>query len=1013
MNYLMKKLLVSTAVLSYSVMTGMVAMAADTEIFFRDPPVNSPKPNVLFIMSTAGTMNGAINDADGNGSTKIEVVKDILKDIAATETRINMGLMRYSKPGGPVVFPISDLTAGSTPPASTSFPETFSLNSTIPGGTAVNSAANDAVRKADTTIVDNDPSLILGVTGEIVGIHFPAVNVPFGATVESALIRFTPYDENVYDDEVDPVTPATVATDSQIGDSRLSVVIDSSTNSLDFSTAAGFDFVTRIAAGFTAIPWSPDDWTAAEANDQSSHALDLTTDINTIVQTTGWCGGNAVTVFISEAATGNVAPRAAVSFDTSGSYAPELVLTWTDSSIDSAANEGCYRSIATSTIESGDDDVEDTIKNASTTELGSDNADLDFFDADGNGAAARQVAAVGLLFKNLNIPNGATIDSASIDFVSKDQDDGEFTTAISAISAPNYTTWTDDFSGTETLIGSTDWSIATGADEWTASEPVTTIDISTVVSAMVNLGSWSNDTTNNNIPIVMTGITGDRRVNSYEASPGAPPKLSVTFTGKYAPAAEVAVSNTVRTELAAAIDDFKLVSGQPTADTYLEGYYYYHGDPVNFGGVRGSPTRTTNRVSHPGSHDGIITYGDGSTYGSGVGDAATCLANKEDNTCKDEVVAAAGVARYVPPAMAQCQTNHIIMLTDGFPTAFDGPDAFATVTDNTCSSTDKGEECGEDLARYMSTTDIYPDDTNPSYPDDQLIKTWPIHFGTVNDNKVRFLNAIALAGGAGIEEAFIAENGADLEQVFEDVISSLAKVNTSFVSAGITVNQSNRLTHRDQLYFSLFRPEPFAHWPGNVKRYRIFGSTILDANDNAAIETSSDKFRESSRSFWSASADGNDADLGGAAEQLDFTSATRKVFSNIVDDASGHFSATGNNLVTVANGTANTARWNTFLNVTTTNERDGVLSWIEGTDVDVDSTGTYTVNAGTNHNDIGDPLHSKPTILTYRSSGGIEYDRVFVGTNHGFLHSFDTAANSGEEEWAFIPQELLSNVKDY
>ena len=101
---LIKKASLATAICLYSVFTGFAVMGADTEIFFRDPPPNAPKPNILFIMSTGGTMNGQVAAPDGClDTTKIGAVKCILTDLAYSEDRINFGLMRFNGPGGPVL----------------------------------------------------------------------------------------------------------------------------------------------------------------------------------------------------------------------------------------------------------------------------------------------------------------------------------------------------------------------------------------------------------------------------------------------------------------------------------------------------------------------------------------------------------------------------------------------------------------------------------------------------------------------------------------------------------------------------------------------------------------------------------------------------------------------------------------------------------------------------------------------------------------------------------------------
>ena len=56
---------------------------------------------------------------------------------------------------------------------------------------------------------------------------------------------------------------------------------------------------------------------------------------------------------------------------------------------------------------------------------------------------------------------------------------------------------------------------------------------------------------------------------------------------------------------------------------------------------------------------------------------------------------------------------------------------------------------------------------------------------------------------------------------------------------------------------------------------------------------------------------------------------------------------------------------------------------------------------------MADPLHSAPLFHRYADGNS----SIFIGTNEGYLSSID--ADSGQENWAFIPEELLKNVPIY
>lgn len=96
-----------------------------------------------------------------------------------------------------------------------------------------------------------------------------------------------------------------------------------------------------------------------------------------------------------------------------------------------------------------------------------------------------------------------------------------------------------------------------------------------------------------------------------------------------------------------------------------------------------------------------------------------------------------------------------------------------------------------------------------------------------------------------------------------------------------------------------------------------------------------------------------------------------------------------------------------------------LLKWVRGIDVfDWDADGD-TDDARPWM--MGDPLHSRPLTLNYGNTAGYPDSdnpdiRIIYGSNDGFLHSVrnttSAGADSGVEEWAFMPRELLANVKE-
>ena len=209
------------------------------------------------------------------------------------------------------------------------------------------------------------------------------------------------------------------------------------------------------------------------------------------------------------------------------------------------------------------------------------------------------------------------------------------------------------------------------------------------------------------------------------------------------------------------------------------------------------------------------------------------------------------------------------------------------------------------------------------------------------------------------------------------------------------------------MYFALFKPSETNRWVGNLKRYALNsgpGDIILDADNVGAIDPKTGFFKTTARSFWTTPADGNNTALGGAAGKLP-SSASRPAYTYIGASPASPVNLTNtanlirddNNLITAdALGAANG------------DERTALINWIRGLNDD-----------GSARKAVGDPLHSVPRLVTYRCNSFSDADltqctsedqTAFVGTNEGFLHAFNT--NTGVEQMAFMPQELLANIKD-
>ena len=372
-------------------------------------------------------------------------------------------------------------------------------------------------------------------------------------------------------------------------------------------------------------------------------------------------------------------------------------------------------------------------------------------------------------------------------------------------------------------------------------------------------------------------------------------------------------------------------------------------------------------------------------------------ANLDHPSCINEEIR--GVANYNSPIVSECQSNHVVLLTDGLPSEGGQNQTRASLIKNDlninqCENVFEagfpvGGACASDLAAHMATNDL-------NYEvNDSTVVTHTIGFALTENYP--WLTSVSTAGKGTHHTADTAEG---LLEAFENIVSvSQSELNT-FVAPAITVDQFTGLSHREDVYLALFKPSARSNWEGNLKRYDFVGNPpiLRDFNNQPALDPVNNRFFDSASSWWSDGLeDGNVVSAGGAASQLD--ADDRNVYTNV---DGGILTATSNE-VHEGNGAITAA----ILGVPE-NERDDVLKWTRGLDVQDSNEDGSTLDT---RRMMGDPLHSRPVLITYGKTNN-EFDSVaFFGTNQGYLHAVDT--QSGQEVFSFIPKELLPNLETF
>tara|TARA_R110002167_G_scaffold195810_3_gene398635 strand:- start:5122 stop:8676 length:3555 start_codon:yes stop_codon:yes gene_type:complete len=365
-----------------------------------------------------------------------------------------------------------------------------------------------------------------------------------------------------------------------------------------------------------------------------------------------------------------------------------------------------------------------------------------------------------------------------------------------------------------------------------------------------------------------------------------------------------------------------------------------------------------------------------------------------------------GGGKYISP-FKDCQNRaYVVYITDGVPTLDNNADSLI-------KNLPKVNKTGfvnvkpqftsflPNLAGWMNKYDV-----NTNISGDQNVTTFTIGFSDGADDAAELLTKTADEGGG---EYFAAKSSTELSAALQKVFTKILEVNSSFTSPSIASNNFDRTQTFDSVYYAMFVPNKGPRWMGNLKKFRVTGSgDIVDKKGNPAIDTDGN-LSSSACSYWTPDAvcstssdkgDGNDVTIGGAAYNI-VKSKNRTLYGNF-STSGGLTSFTKNNASSLAGGDSKLAA---YMGVDEDN-LDDYFKWSQGFDVDKESGSLTDIRKDV----MGDPLHSKPLAINFGTSTSPDI-RVLIGTNAGFMHMFKDSGSSVEESWAFMPYELLPNIR--
>jgi len=887
---------------------------------------------------------------------------------------------------------------------------------TLTGERIVHSRNGSSSRMPKLRIeVETATSVAVPGDQQMIGYRFENIQIPQGATLTGASLVLTPS-----------------ATDGTNNDTEWTIKAEDSDDSPGF-TIVNSDFSSRTLTTAQAR-WDVPKWTngnPVETTDNNGGDT-LKSVLQEVVNRAGWCGGNSVSLFVTGVTNPTTTFRESESYEGSSGSPPKLKYSF------QSGSTGCYAASESAQVGVEGDDAEEAAGGTVTIS----DIDLDL------GADT-----VGVRFQGVDVPNGATILEAEIQFTAQNTSTGAASFTIKGElpddgSANIFSNLANNITG-RAFTSTVAWT----PEDWiTGSELYATSDLTSIVQSMVNDANWEGG---NAMVFVVEPGTGTRVAESNNSDPARAPRLVI----RYADTAETQFK-TVRERLIEVIDDLPASGSTPITETMYEAALYWRGQNVNYGKTRDDSSSA--RISHPGSYcklkadntldcrGATVGAGDGDPnpdiYGVTKSDSCNISTNPNSSNCSTQAIQ--GTPKYISPFNSEltCQNNFQVLLTDGAAnssgTAVRGN--IAALKGSSCltnNSTIKitgdinhtytsSEQCTVDLVKILKDTDQSTATVGDNLDNEQLVRTYTIAFNLDDAGDQQFLKDMANVGDG---EAFTAVTAGQLVDVFTSILTDVKSDPTSFVSPSLATNAFNRLLSRDEVYFGLFTPALNISWPGNVKKYNIcvdsstgcsLGS-FLDANGDVAIDPADDKFKDTAQSIWSGAVDGRATTEGGSGGEItDFTQTVLYTESSqgTVASSTTPLSNTGYKLTSANWAIAEFGNLRSSIcptpSTTAGSDCENRMLWLLGKNItanpdsDISSTQRWSTN---------DVLHSSPSVITYggqdsdndgtagepEDSDGVistYFDKIVVGTNDGTLRMIN--GTDGVEDWRFMPSEF-------
>lgn len=486
-------------------------------------------------------------------------------------------------------------------------------------------------------------------------------------------------------------------------------------------------------------------------------------------------------------------------------------------------------------------------------------------------------------------------------------------------------------------------------------------------------------------------------------------------------------------------DDLNDRSNSGKAGKTMAEAYYYFSALAPYAGNNKNKTDYIGNTYNPNPPD----------LGASLAASRAVWAIADDNTTgTHHALPSKAGSPYISPIATGCAKNFIIWISNGAAQDSNSDTTAAT----TLLSTAGGNTTAIPISPSGSQTNVADEWARFMKANSLGVTTYTVDINKVTTGQGPGWTALlksmaAVSDGKYFDVDSTTNAGQEISDALNQIFTEIQAVNSVFASVSLPASVNAQSTFLNQVFIGMFRPDAdaFPRWPGNLKQYKmgVVNGTLemLDANSNIATNSNTNFITECARSFWTPSStdaywafkdafftsqgsclsvsgasssnfpDGKFVEKGAQAYQLR-SSTTRAVKTCSATFASCTALTTFNNTnVTQA-----------MLGAADTTERDDLIDWEKGLDIDDENlnAATTTEMRPSAH---GDVVHSRPVVINYGTNDSPQVV-VFYGGNDGVLRAIngnrDDGTNPtpnigsvtpGKELWSFIPPEFYPYIK--